>query len=452
MNAKKDKTAYKFTPTNEPGTQGKIRGAYRRRQNDYAIWRLSMLSAVVLLLAITFDDFFGIIWVGGFILSDFLERRFSERYELNRDTGDYQKAQIAFLGGLIVFRSMVPYLWFHEHPSSDYLALVVMLVATRASGTPLHRTSSRIIMASTTDLAAILFLAIMFLFFAPQIQDAIFVGAALIGLTVYYVISTVQAIEKLRSIELLEEKNQQALKMEAIGRLTGGVAHDFNNILTVILGNIDLARETPLNPEAAELLDNTQVAAHRAAELTSQLLAFSRRSPLVLREHDLPALLRRSITLAERLLPPNIEIELDISSGLWTIKTDAGQLETALLNLMTNARDAMPSGGRITIKARNLLLMKQDTELSEGPCVELVFKDEGSGIPSAVIGQVTEPFFTTKPVGEGSGLGLSMVKGFVEQTGGKIDIQSVPGKSTTITLLLRATGQIGPSPSADTGL
>ncbi|MEM7470071.1 MAG: ATP-binding protein [Pseudomonadota bacterium] len=421
-------------------------------QSEFAFWRISALLVTVLILSISFSDYVGVVWVGAFALCDYLDRRFNAELARTRDAPSYYKLQANFLLTLLVFRAMVVYLWYYDHPSAPYLALVVLLVATRSSSTALHKFSSRLAISAFADLSIIIFMAIQFTFFAPDILDAVYIGAALFGLAVYYVISTVQSVEKIREIEGIEQKTQQARKMEAIGRLTGGVAHDFNNLLTVIIGNIDLARETKINDEAHDLLDKTRTAADRAAELTAQLLAFARQSPLVLREHDLSQLLVRSIGLTKRLLPPNITTQLDLAPALWTVRTDAIQLETAILNLLTNARDAMPSGGQISIHARNHLLNPLDNDLPHGAYVELVIKDEGGGIPSGLLEQVTEPFFTTKPVGKGSGLGLSMVKGFVEQTGGKLDIQSVPGRSTAVTLLLPATGQISPSPYRDTGL
>ncbi|MEM6595695.1 MAG: ATP-binding protein [Pseudomonadota bacterium] len=421
-------------------------------KQEYAGWRMTALMLTVLIIALNFGEAFSVIWVAAYAFCDYLDRRFSAELAATRTASAYFRSQIVFTSALVVFRSMVVYLCLHEHPHSNYLALVVMLVATRSSGTPLHRVSSRVIISAIADIATLLFLAIIFFYYSPQIADAIYVGIALVGLAVYYVISTIQSVENLHSIERLEQLTRQSQKMEAVGRLTGGVAHDFNNILTVILGNIDLARETKLNPEADDLLDKTSVAASRAAELTSQLLAFSRQSPLVLREHNLGHLLTRSIGLAERLLPANVKIEVATVSDLWAIKTDAVQLETALLNLVTNARDAMPRGGLITINAQNIRVDAKRDDLAPGLFVHLDIKDEGNGIPKTEIDQVTEPFFTTKPVGQGSGLGLSMVKGFVEQTGGALAIQSVPGTSTTVTLTLPAAEPISPSPSGNTDL
>lgn len=234
-----------------------------------------------------------------------------------------------------------------------------------------------------------------------------------------------------------DERRQQAQRLEAIGQLTGGVAHDFNNILTVILGNAEMLLDHLSDDEQARLMaDVTVRAAERGAELTDRLLAFARRKPLEPQVVDLNERIGAAETLMRRTLPESIETELVRASGLWRAEVDPGQLEVALLNLAVNARDAMPDGGRLTIETANSLLDEEYTaghaEVKPGQHVLLSVTDSGHGMDARTVRRAFEPFFTTKDVGKGSGLGLSMVFGFVKQSGGHVKIYSEPGEGTTV--------------------
>ncbi|MCC5976587.1 MAG: PAS domain S-box protein [Salinarimonas sp.] len=238
---------------------------------------------------------------------------------------------------------------------------------------------------------------------------------------------------------LLEERLLQAQKMESVGQLTGGVAHDFNNLLTVILGNGEiLSEELAGKPQLKSLADMTTNAAARGAELTSRLLAFSRRQPLEPRVMDVSSLIHGMEGLLRRTLPANIDIEIIRSGGLWKTEVDPSQLETALLNLALNARDAMPEGGSLTIETANAALdddyAARELDVTAGQYVLIVVTDTGRGIAPDAIGRVFEPFFTTKQVGMGTGLGLSMVYGFVKQSGGHIRVYSEVGEGTSFKL------------------
>lgn len=239
----------------------------------------------------------------------------------------------------------------------------------------------------------------------------------------------------------LEERLRQAQKMEAVGQLTGGVAHDFNNLLTVILGNSELLRDH-LEHEAKllPLVDMTVRAAERGAELTHRLLAFARRQALEPKLVDLNQLLGGMDGMLRRTLAENIDIELVRGGALWLAEVDPGQLEVALLNLAINARDAMASGGCLTLETANTELDEDYARLHEevapGQYVVISVSDTGHGMAPEVIARAFEPFFTTKEVGKGSGLGLSMVYGFVKQSGGHIKIYSEVGDGTTIKLYL----------------
>ena len=238
-----------------------------------------------------------------------------------------------------------------------------------------------------------------------------------------------------------EQQLRQLQKMDAVGRLTGGVAHDFNNMLTVIMGTIGMLEEgvadRPALVAMARLIDE---AAQRGAELTSHLLAFARKQPLRPRPTDVDAL----IANAERLLRPalgeHVEIALALAGDLPRALIDATQLTTALLNLAINARDAMPGGGQLTIETANVVLdeayAKANLEVVPGAYVLIAVSDTGTGIPASVIDRVFEPFFTTKEIGRGTGLGLSMVYGFVKQSNGHVKVYSEEGHGTTVRIYL----------------
>lgn len=237
----------------------------------------------------------------------------------------------------------------------------------------------------------------------------------------------------------LEERLRQAQKMEVVGQLTGGVAHDFNNLLTVILGNAEILEdELSKNPELQELARMCLDAAVRGGELTGQLLAFSRKQPLDPKTIDVSQLISGMDGLLRRTLREDIQIEIVRAGGLWKIDADAAQLESALLNLAVNARDAMPEGGALTIEASNATLdedyVASEPDLKPGQYVLISVSDTGHGMPADLIEKIFEPFFTTKEVGKGSGLGLSMVFGFIKQSGGHICVYSEVGEGTCFKL------------------
>ena len=228
--------------------------------------------------------------------------------------------------------------------------------------------------------------------------------------------------------------------MEAVGQLTGGVAHDFNNLLTVIIGGLDTIRRSKPDDAVrrARAVDMALQGAQRAASLTGRLLAFSRRQPLEPRPLDLNVLVREMTELLHRTLGEQVELEAVLSTRLWTIEADQNQLESAILNLAVNARDAMPEGGKLTIETANTALdhsyAATDAEVIPGQYVMICVSDTGAGMEAATVERAFEPFFTTKEVGRGTGLGLSMVYGFVKQSGGHVTIYSEPGEGTTVKL------------------
>ena len=236
----------------------------------------------------------------------------------------------------------------------------------------------------------------------------------------------------------LEHELLQARKMDAIGKLTGGIAHDFNNLLAAVLGGIGLIeRRLPLGEEHKKILDMTRRAAEQGSELVGRLLAFARRQQLQPGRVDISTLSATVTDLLAHTLGGLVKLEWAADDEIWCAYADSTQLELALMNLIINARDAMPSGGTITVTARNATAAADNPlDLPAGDYVVLAVKDSGSGIPADIIEQVTEPFFTTKDVGEGTGLGLSMVYGFARQSGGTIDITSKVGEGTVVEIWL----------------
>jgi len=239
-------------------------------------------------------------------------------------------------------------------------------------------------------------------------------------------------------MERARETLVQSQKMDAIGQLTGGVAHDFNNLLMAVLGSLELIRKRiPDDAKLKLLLNNAFDGARRGVSLTQRMLSFARRQDLALTAVNLKELVAGMSDLLDRSLGPMMTIETDFPEGLPDIKADPNQLETALLNLAVNARDAMPAGGVITISARTAEPGPvMGTQALNGKCVVLTVRDTGEGMDPATITRATEPFFTTKGVGKGTGLGLSMVHGMAEQLGGRLRIESRVGKGTSIEIWL----------------
>jgi PAS domain S-box-containing protein len=243
--------------------------------------------------------------------------------------------------------------------------------------------------------------------------------------------------------KILEDQLRQSQKMEAVGQLTGGLAHDFNNMLTGILGGIDMVRRRIAEGRYTDVdrfLDAAMQSGQRAAALTHRLLAFSRRQTLDSRPLDVEMLAASMADLLQRTLGEQVSLRIDMAGDLWPAVADGNQLESAILNLAINARDAMPEGGHLTIVGRNVHLTDReltDSDRAEaGDYVEISVTDTGEGMPPEVLAKVFDPFFTTKPLGQGTGLGLSMIYGFVQQSRGHVVIDSAEGLGTTIRLFL----------------
>jgi signal transduction histidine kinase/ActR/RegA family two-component response regulator len=250
-----------------------------------------------------------------------------------------------------------------------------------------------------------------------------------------------EAYEQLK-VEAAERANaeaqlRQAQKMQALGQLTGGIAHDFNNLLTVIQGSADVLRRSGLSEEKrVRFADAIVQTAGRAAALTGQLLAFARRQPLQPETIDINERITAMTDLLDRTLGERIEVRTELADDLCAVIADPAQLESAVINIAVNARDAMPDGGVLTIRTEETSLPDSDHR-----AVALSLTDTGAGIEPEVLARVFEPFFTTKAVGRGTGLGLSQVYGFAAQSGGDVRLESEPGKGTTVAILLPCTDQ-----------
>lgn len=229
-------------------------------------------------------------------------------------------------------------------------------------------------------------------------------------------------------------------RIEALGNLAGGIAHDFNNLLTVIVGNLDLVEAALRDqPKARVQAEHALEAALRGAQLTRQLLAFSRKQPLVPQQLDLNALLTGTVSLLRRTLGEHVEVVTELDPDLWAVEADRAQMESAITNLAINARDAMPDGGTLLLRTRNRPADGTGTDGRDAVVIEVI--DSGTGIDADVLPHVLEPFFTTKDEGKGTGLGLPMIHGFVHQSGGAMDVDSVAGHGTRVTLVFpRGTG------------
>jgi signal transduction histidine kinase len=241
--------------------------------------------------------------------------------------------------------------------------------------------------------------------------------------------------------EATEAQLRQAQKMDALGRLTGGIAHDFNNMLAIVIGNLDmLARRLPDTlPQLKAYAEHALEGARRGAALTKSLLAYTRQQPLAPRAHDVNRLAAETAELLRRTLGERIRVETDLADGVWPVFIDGSQLESAIVNLAVNARDAMPEGGVLTIETSNADLDEAAAAaygVAAGQYVVVALTDTGTGMSPEVMSRAFDPFFTTKPAGAGTGLGLSQVEGFVRQSKGYVKIYSEPDRGTTVRLYL----------------
>jgi PAS domain S-box-containing protein len=276
-------------------------------------------------------------------------------------------------------------------------------------------------------------------FWASVVIDAIYAEDGTVVGFAKITRDVTERMEQQKRLDQAREELFQAQKIEAIGQLTGGVAHDFNNLLMVVLGSLEaLGRRLSLDSREARLLDNALQAAQRGSQLTQRLLAFARKQELAQKPVDLPDLVRGMSDLLAHTLGSSIQIETRFPLSLPKVFADPNQLDSVLLNLAVNARDAMPDGGSLVISARPAEAEADDPHLEQGRYVVLAVTDNGQGMDPDTLARATDPFFTTKGVGKGTGLGLSMVQGIAEQSGGRMQIESRVGVGTSVQIWLKA--------------
>jgi PAS domain S-box-containing protein len=270
-------------------------------------------------------------------------------------------------------------------------------------------------------------------FWASVIIDPIYEDGALVGFAKITRDITERRNTQIK-LDAMQTQLAESQKFDALGQLTGGVAHDFNNLLMIISGSLHvLKRGTTDDAKLQRAISAIETATKRGAALTGQLLSFARRQSVNPQAIDFADRITAIREVLDAGVGSSVRLALDIDRDVWPIRTDASELETALLNLVINARDAMPDGGTVTVSARNVVL---DETLLTGEFVAIDIADTGLGIPSDVVDKIFEPFFTTKPIGKGTGLGLSQVHGFAHQAGGTVKVASELGKGTTFTILL----------------
>lgn len=278
--------------------------------------------------------------------------------------------------------------------------------------------------------------------------NAVFIGPVYdtSGELLYFFASQLDVTRRRES----ERAFQQSQKMESIGQLTAGLAHDFNNLLQVITGNLEMLAKRVEGEKSQAYLARARSAAERGAKLTGQLLAFARKSRLDPRAIDVSDCIAGFVDMLESSLGRGVELHLSLRRGLPRAVLDVEQLEMAILNIALNARDAMPSGGLLTIGTAKLHLNgdAEALQLEPGDYIVIELRDEGEGMPEHIAARATEPFFTTKPTGKGTGLGLAMASGFVQQSRGRLEIDSVQGKGTTIRMLFPIADAAAPMPDA----
>ncbi|MGV6839303.1 MAG: two-component system sensor histidine kinase NtrB [Planktomarina sp.] len=269
------------------------------------------------------------------------------------------------------------------------------------------------------------------------------VACLFLAMVFYYILALISVFRVRASLREANKKSAEAQKMRAIGNLTRGIAHDFNNILTVVQGNLELIQGEALKSTQVQLIAEAQTATKRAAHLTSHLLAFSQQSTLQKKEINVVEFFDAFEAKVSSLLPENVDFRIDVPRQLPPVRTDAALFEAALRNIVMNATDAMPEGGRLRMAARTVQIttehwLQKETKLPLGEYVQIMVSDTGKGIPKTVQNRIFDPFFTTKPFGDGSGLGLSMAKGFAEQSDGALVLDSRSKIGSIFSILLPA--------------
>lgn len=382
---------------------------------------------------------FPVLWWAAYFAA-FMTEKAAAAFALRRRLARLRPAVLGLMAARAsIYNVLAVYFWTLEEPVFQMGTLVMVVGSTL--NTSIHQGRFATSVACVAVPNALLFVAIAWLIYLESGFAAPFWGAvvATICILPYYAKSVLTVTQKWRELERVTNELNRSQRIESIGRLTGGVAHDFNNILSVILGSLELMRDAKDPRERTELIDGAIKATENGSELTSQMLAISRRSPLVPRTIDLNEAIASFADMAVRVLPASIKLDVHYAEQPVPAAVDPNMLQSALINLAMNSKDAMPSGGVLSVEVRRRAEVNQ--EPGRDRMCAIVVSDKGAGISDDDLSRVFEPFFTTKELGAGSGLGLSMVKGFVEQSGGQIDVESQVGSGTSVTLTLPISGK-----------
>lgn len=359
--------------------------------------------------------------------------------KMPRVVGSAGMAVVVASNALVQVMTFAPALYLWGQADFELKCVGLFMVAGKMVNSMSERSEDRVLVV-TDVLAMALGVVAFYVSFADEthmVSDKNLLGIGFVLILAYFLNGVVSVRRARQRLRRAQAKVTEAQKMEAVGRLTGAMAHDFNNLLTSVLGNLELAHEVETLEEKLVLCGNAHASAERAARLTAQLLAFARRAPLDPQDVDLAVFLASTRALLQGVLAGAATLEIGSLSGQGMVRVDPALLETALVNLVLNAREAMQTPGRVTLSLRQVQVTARTAglDLAPGSYVGLEVSDTGAGIPKRLQARVLEPFFSTKPVGGGSGLGLSMAKGFAEQSGGGLMLRSEEGHGTEVTLL-----------------
>ncbi|MFT4783048.1 MAG: two-component system cell cycle sensor histidine kinase/response regulator CckA [Paracoccaceae bacterium] len=395
--------------------------------------RILLVFVAVITTAIVLDMGVLLIWYAVYVSVLLADQALSEASRSQSSLRWYiaQLSLVVLQSFVVAFLAIL--LWQGESPLHAFAALLTVTAAMIRSLLLRSLNIALLICDAVPIVAALLLMAASMLEQSGDPEKAIAAVIMALCLSSYFFVAVWQHAVKRRTYDKSQQVLFQAQKIKALGALTGGVAHDFNNLLTVTMGNLELYEQTESEEERKQLVQDAYDAAHRGSQLTRHLLSYARRAPLLESHTQIGDAIEDLRKLLVPTLPASIALELQVAPDLPKIMIDPCQLQSALLNLAINARDAMPKGGRLTISG---LLADEGTRT-----VVFQVADTGTGMTPAQIEQAKEPFFSTKPYETGSGLGLSSVTGFVEQSRGKLEIRSKPGKGTTVRLLFSGLSQ-----------
>lgn len=392
-------------------------------------WRLGLLPVAALALFDYRGSMAGFWWVASFYLSHLCY------FAILRSRPEDATSRDCTLSGITLIAVLIAYVWLPTSLVGDP-DVAVSLSATAAFGTLLiflvQRADTMLWLVIAEIAVVTVAVCAVLIQILPTVQGngpRLVIALSGVALCGYFAQAILSHRQQRLDHEAAAKRSAQAQKMEAIGQLVGGVAHDFNNILTVLSGNLELYDVVPDPTEKDQLIREARDSAERGAVLVQQLLAYSRQTPMKISHHDLSEVLCRTLALCSRVLPSSIAAKFEVPEVPVMIKIDSNQLITALINLLINARDALERVGTILVRYEVVTLQGAQANLpgfppEPGTYVQISVIDDGPGMSPDVLARATEPFFTTKPVGKGSGLGLSMVEGFARQSGGGLVIRS----------------------------